>query len=145
MRAPTELAGLEGEAVDVAEVIYRHFFQHNASGAQSNAAFFAISYSGDGETTDARVAVLVSRFEDHTPAVVDAASLIKGVEGVKSPQIEGNGLLFYIAALEQDSSGRWIANAGYYEASSSSSGNLVVVERVDGEWKVTSDEMQWIS
>lgn len=64
---------------------------------------------------------------------------------LKHDHAQGRGLSFRIEQVEIDGD-KATVTGGYYEGNLSASGNTYTVERQpDGRWKVTGNEMQWIS
>jgi hypothetical protein len=58
---------------------------------------------------------------------------------------DGGGVLFRVESVKRVSDTKVEVSGGYYEGSLSASGNTYFLERKDGGWVVTGDEMHWIS
>jgi hypothetical protein len=82
-----------------------------------------------------------------TPRVVPGTACEQSGDGVflKGHQARGRGLVFRTAKVTIDGD-RATVEGGYFEAGLSASGNVYTVERQrDGGWRVTKDQMTWIS
>ncbi len=119
----------EPEFLDICESVFRHQFEHNASGAQQDAAAYFLTIFDRDPSEE-----FLSRFAGHSPPVR------KGSEFAV-----GKGLKFRVDSIERMGPDKAQVSGGYYEASESSSGNVYTVVRRKGKWVVEKDEMQWIS
>ncbi len=117
------------ELDNVFEALFRHQFQHNASGDQQEAAAYFLSIKNSDPSPE-----FMKRFCGHTPPVTNGSEFQTG-----------KGLNFRIDSWQWKSDNEIELTGGYYEAGTSSSGNRYVLARKDGQWVVESDEMEWIS
>jgi len=125
---------------DIREAVFRYQFEHNASGQQQNAKVYFLSFGKDKEPGDA----FIARFKDHKPPV-KKRSQSKGQFEVIDKETGERGLIFTVGAIKVVDAAKIQVEGGYYEAGLSSSGNVYTVERKDGKWVVTKDQMLWIS
>jgi len=117
------------QELDICEAVFRHQFEHNASGAQQGAAAYFLEIRKEDPSPG-----FLDRFAGHQPPVF-AGSKFK----------IGRGLSFRVDSIEWQEDGSVKVNGGYYEAGLSASGNVYTLE-TDGEsWKVADDVMEWIS
>ncbi|MCE9604346.1 MAG: hypothetical protein K8U03_05510 [Planctomycetia bacterium] len=118
--------------LDVAEAVFRHQFDHNASGTQRRVKYFFLSL----EANDPPNAFL-ARFANEWWPYVRPASM--------EAQLRGPRLIFSISSVKWLDADTAEVEGGYYHDTLSSSGNLYRVERRAGKWSVTKDELKWIS
>ena len=135
--AASEKAGLspydksisDAEALDIAEATFRYQFRNNASAAQQQTtAYFLTLFKKDPSPE------FLKRFEGHKPPVKRGSEFNVG-----------NGLSFRIDMIKRVTETKMEVSGGYYEGVKSSSGNTYFVEKKNGTWVVTGDEMHWIS
>lgn len=117
------------QELDVCEAVFRHQFEHNASGAQQKAAAYFLSIRDADPAPE-----FLARFAGHVPPVKAGSGFAIG-----------KGLRFRVETIEWLTDDKVKVSGGYYEAGLSSSGNDYVVERDGDGWKVTDDTMNWIS
>ena len=122
---------------NIREAVFRHQFQHNASGQQQLAHAYFLSVE-DGDPDDK----FMERFKDHQPTV-KKNSQAKGEFKKEGGSLDG--LMFHISAITQISPNKVEVAGGYYESGLSSSGNVYILKRVNNKWIVISDNMLWIS
>ena len=117
------------ELLRICEATFRYQFEHNASGAQQNAAAYFLSIGGKDLPK-----ALLDRFRGHSPPVKQGSQF----------QV-GNGLKFRIVRISWLDDINVEVGGGYYEGNVSSSGNTYHLRRKDGTWKVISFKRNWIS
>src|SRR5262245_19236974 len=128
---------------DIREAVFRHQFDHNASGLQKNAKVYFLEV--DEKATDPSDAFM-KRFADHRPPVrkPSASRFVPGT-GLLDKKTGEIGLAFRATTIKWISATEVEVSGGYYEAELSSSGNTYTVKNADGKWRVTKDKMNWIS
>jgi hypothetical protein len=138
-RSKLELTAAEQD--DIREAVFRYQFEHNASGQRQNATFYFLSYGKDKEPGDD----FIVRFKDHKPPVKKRSQSSK-VEGeVIDKETGERGLIFSAVTIKVIDANKVQVDGGYYEGGLSSSGNVYTLERKEGKWIVTKDQMLWIS
>jgi hypothetical protein len=141
--APPAASG-EEDAVRLA--VFRYLVGHNASGGQSHVPFVCLEVH-QGEGAQDPSPVIMAAMRGTTPRVVPGTACEHSSDGVflKRNHARGRGLVFRTAEVKIDGD-RATVDGGYFEAGLSASGNVYTVERQgDGSWRVTKDEMKWIS
>lgn len=129
---------------DVREAVFRHQFDHNASGLQKNARVYCLQIEGKRDPSPE----LLRRFEDSEPKVKKASlcSFKRGSErGGVQDDTGAPGLIFRIDTIRRQAPDAAVVEGGYFEAGLSSSGNVYELARVGGRWIVKKDTMIWIS
>ena len=141
--SPSSPAGVTQQDEDsLREAVLRHMFKTNASGMQQTAKVFCIHLE-KGVTPSA---AFLARFSANRIRVVDAAGCDEDASrGVVERATGAHGLAFRIDLIAWTDRDHATVNGGYYEAGLSASGNVYTLERKNGAWSVTKDEMQWIS
>lgn len=132
------------EEDDVREAVFRHLFDHNASGQQRSVQVYCLQLEGKKDPSPA----LLRRFEGNTPRVKPASLCsFQERESRRGVQDEtgASALIFRIDALQRTGADAAEVLGGYFEAGLSSSGNSYELARVDGHWVVTKDVLRWIS
>jgi hypothetical protein len=128
---------------DIREAVFRHQFDHNASGQRTDAAVYCLSV-GSKETDPSDE--FMKRFADHKPPVRKLSECnVDPVNGVVDKSTGKSGLIFRVTSITWVSDMEVGVAGGYYEAGLSSSGNTYTVRKEQGKWKVTADKMNWIS
>lgn len=133
----------DSQTDDIREAVFRWQFQHNASGQRANAQvyFLGVGEKG-GDPTDE----FMKRFADHQPPVRKvSASTADPDTGVRDKKTGEQGLIFRVTSITWKSDTEVDVSGGYYEAGLSASRNAYTLKKESGQWKVTSDKMQWIS
>jgi hypothetical protein len=128
------------EQDDIREAVFRYQFEHNASGQKQNAKVYFLSLGKDKEPGDA----FIARFKDHKPPVKKLSQAQKTFEVIDKETGE-RGLIFRAVTIKVIDANKVQVDGGYYEGGLSSSGNVYTVERKEGKWIVTKDQMLWIS
>jgi hypothetical protein len=128
---------------NVAEAVFKHLFQHNSSALKDKAQFYALSLFGS-ETIDDD---FLARFRGAgKPVIAAAESRTQFGKGVILPSdTTAQGLLFKVVEVVLVSEDSARAVGGIYENEISSSGHRFGLSRQEGKWKVSEDEMDWIS
>lgn len=130
------------EYLDLLEAVFRHQFDHNASGSGRNVDYFFLALDADEDPPPE----LLERFAGETPEALPVSLAERTFEeGVKHRERGGRGLIFRISSIDWVDEEEAVVEGGYYEAPLSSSGNTYQVERRDGRWVVISDRLNWIS
>ena len=136
--------GSEEDAVRVA--VYRHLIDHNASAAQLRVRFVCLEIDQRRQKRDPSPFILTAMRGSPVRVVPGSACEATG-QGVflKADPAAGRGLVFRTEDVEITGDKARVTG-GYYEANLSASGNVYSLERQpDGSWRVTDDQMQWIS
>jgi hypothetical protein len=137
----TQPAAKGPQYLNVLEAVFRYQFDHNASGAQRNVDYFFLALDQSDPPPE-----LLQRFKDQSPRVLPASmAKVSADEGVKHKELGGHGLIFDVTRIAWLDANTADVDGGYYEAGLSSSGNTYRVERREGKWIVTKNEMHWIS
>src|SRR5262245_56617521 len=113
---------------EIREAVFRYEFEHNVSAQQQSARVYRLSLGDRRDPAD----TFIARFEDHLPPVK------------KVSQGKG-GLIFTAGSIKQLGRNKVLVEGGYYEGGLSASGNTYTLERSDGKWMVTHDQMRCIS
>jgi hypothetical protein len=129
---------------DIREAVFRHQFEHNASGQQSHTGAYCIGF---GERDLDPSSGFLARFAGMSPPVlkstacgIDAARRQLVVTATGQP-----ALRFSCANIHRRWDDSVDAAGGYYEANLSASGNVYRLKKVSGSWVVVADELKWIS
>lgn len=137
----TQPAAKGPEYLNLLEAVLRYQFDHNASGSQRNVDFFFLMLDRSDPPEE-----LLERFKGNSPRVLPASlAEAPAGEGVRHKGLGGSGLIFDITRIAWLDANTADVDGGYYEAGLSASGNTYRVERRDGKWVVTKNEMHWIS
>ena len=147
LRASTAIQApprLEASDDDIREAVFRHLFDHNASGQQRAAKVFCLQIEGKADPSPE----LLRRFEGNEPRVKKASrcSFSHGPAGGGVQDETGaSGLIFRVDSIQHTGPDAAVVEGGYFEAGLSASGNLYELARESGRWVVKKDTMQWIS
>jgi hypothetical protein len=136
--------GSEDDEVRLA--VYRHLVHHNASGGQLRVPFVCLEIDQGGHPRDPSPFIM-SAMRGSPVRVVPGSACESSARGVflKADRAAGEGLVFRTEDVEIVGDKAKVTG-GYFEAGLSASGNVYSLERQpDGSWRVTHDEMQWIS
>jgi len=138
----TQPTARENDRLDVLEAVFRHQFGHNGSAGQQKVDYYFLSLDKNADPP----AELLARFKGESPKVFPI-SFAKASPGqwVKHKDLGGRGLVFRITSIAWLDEDTAEVKGGYYEAVLSASGNTYTVTRKNGVWRVTDDEMNWIS
>jgi hypothetical protein len=150
------------EADDILKAVFRHQFVKNASGQQQKAGVYFLRiltnetkkvFPGRGDVSwpnfkngvDPSDAFMES-FAKHVPPVRKASQAQIDPQGpVLDKETDAKGLLFVAGPIKRISDTKVEVPGGYYEARLSASSNLYTVEKIDGKWTVTKNQMKAIS
>ena len=129
---------------DVREAVFRHLFDHNASGQQKNAKVYCLQIEGKLDPSPG----LLRRFEGNQPPVKKASLCsFKGGPGRGGVEDEtgAKGLIFRVDTIQHPSADTALVEGGYFEAGLSASGNVFELVKEGDRWIVKQDTMRWIS
>ncbi|HXJ90694.1 MAG TPA: hypothetical protein VMS18_28050 [Candidatus Binatia bacterium] len=136
--------GRSKEEDNIREAVFRHQFQHNASGQKQQAHAYCLSIrlaDKDADPTDE----FMKRFSGHMPPVRKASQCRWSKGEVVENHTGKPALIFSISNITWISDTEVTVGGGYEEANLSSSGNTYTVKKNDGKWTVSQDRMNWIS
>lgn len=132
------------EEDDLREAVFRHLFEHNASGLQRAAKVFCLQAEGKRDPSPE----LLRRFEGNEPRV-KRASLCTFVHGRARGGVQDEtgapGLIFRVDSIKRTGPDTAVVEGGYFEAGLSASGNIYELARESGHWVVKKDILRWIS
>lgn len=117
---------------EILEAVFRHQFEHNASGIRDGARRYCLTWVG-GEDPDAD---FLRRFAGHNPPVV---------AGGQCDRASGKDLVFQAKIEEWVSDSEAVVRGGYWESGVSSSRETFRVVWDDGRWVVRDGRMEVIS
>lgn len=129
---------------DLREAVFRHLFDHNASGLQKNAKVFCLQIEGNRDPSPE----LLRRFDGNEPRVKQASlcTFEPGhARGGVVDETGASGLIFRVDTIRHPGENEVIVEGGYFEAGLSSSGNVYELVREGNRWIVKKDTMTWIS
>jgi hypothetical protein len=142
---PVEAPRIEmADEDDLREAVFRHQFDHNASGQQRAAKVLCLQIEGKRDPSSA----LLRRFEGNEP-LVKKASLCTFKQGSARGGVQdetgARGLIFRIDSIRRTGPDTAVVEGGYFEAGLSASGNVYELAKEGERWVVKKDTMQWIS
>lgn len=120
----------KAEALDVSEAVFRYQFEHNSSATRQKAESYYLSLFG--KDPDAK---FLARFKDHKPPVKKGSEFKVNWKSVK----------FRVDRIKRIDKTSVKVKGGYYEGSTSASGNIYILKNEKGKWKVTKATRDWIS
>jgi hypothetical protein len=129
---------------DVREAVFRHLFDHNASGMQKNAKVFCLQIEGKQDPSSE----LLRRFDGNEPRVKQASlcAFKPGhARGGVVDETGAPGLIFRVDTIQHTGENAATVEGGYFEAGLSASGNVYELVREGNQWIVKKDTMKWIS
>ena len=129
---------------DVREAVFRHQFDHNASGLQKNARVFCLQIEGNRDPSPE----LLRRFDGDDPRVKKASLCTFKPGHARGGVVDDTGapgLIFRVDTIQHSGDDSAIVEGGYFEAGLSSSGNVYELVREGNRWIVKKDTMKWIS
>jgi hypothetical protein len=126
---------------DIRETIFRHLFDHNASGLQQKAAVYFLSLGRERYPSEE----FLERFKDHKPTVKSAIESSHNARGVVDKKTGKPGLIFSIHEIKWVSEKEIEAKGSYYEAGLSAAGYTYQSVKEQGKWIVRNQTMNWIS
>jgi hypothetical protein len=129
---------------DIREAVFRHQFDHNASGLQKNAKVFCLQIEGNQDPSPE----LLRRFDGNAPRVKKASLCSFKPGHARGGVVDDTGapaLIFRVDTLQHPGDDAAIVEGGYFEAGLSASGNVYELVREGNLWIVKKDTMKWIS
>jgi hypothetical protein len=150
------------EADDILTAVFRHQFVKNASGQQQKAGVYFLRiltnetkkvFPGRGDVSrpnfnngvDPSEAFMES-FAKHVPPVRKASQARIDPQGlVLDKETDAQGLLFFAGPINRISDTKVEVPGGYHEGRLSGSYNIYTVEKLDGKWTVTKNQMKAIA
>lgn len=118
-----------------------YIFENNASGGQQNVEYYFLAIDGGDPSEE-----FIARFANRKPIVLPSSLAVASADkGVLHKETKKRGLIFSIDDIEWVSDTEVKVSWGYYEAGLSASGNTATLQLEGKEWKVTGDQMHWIS
>lgn len=117
---------------EILEAVFRHQFEHNASGIRDGARRYCLSLIGGGDPE----AGFLRRFAGHEPPVAGAS---------QCDRTSGKDLFFQAKIEEWPSDSEAVVRGGYYEGRLSSSRETFRVVWEDGRWVVKDGRLEVIS
>lgn len=126
------------------EVVFRHLFDHNASGQQKKAQVYCLQIENKRDPS----AELLRRFVNHEPRLKQAAlcTFKRGAEGGGVQDDTGaRGLIFRVDSIRRTGPDTAVLEGGYFETGLSASGNVYELAKEGRRWVVKKDTMKWIS
>jgi hypothetical protein len=126
---------------DIRYAVAKYAFDHNGSAGQRNVGYFFLSVN-DNPPEQA----FLDRFKDESPTVLSVEWASRDEErSVIHKDDKQPGLIFHLDSIKWIDGKKVEVSWGYSEGPLSASGNFATVEYLNGEWVVTSDEMDWVS
>jgi hypothetical protein len=146
MVPPVEPTRIEVAAAedDLREAVFRHLFDHNASGQQKNAKVFCLQIEGKQDPSPE----LLRRFDGNEPRVTKASlcTFKRGSgRGAVQDETGAPGLIFRVDSIQHPTADTAVVEGGYFEAGLSASGNVYELVKDGTRWIVKKDTMRWIS
>jgi len=133
-----------GQEDDIREAVFRHQFDHNASGQQKTAHAYCLSIRA-GKKDSAPPTPFIKRFNHYKPPVHKWSACHWTTQQVVENRLGRSARIFRVAEIEWISDSEIIVDGGYEEGNVSSSGNTYRVKKENGKWTVTKDQMNVIS
>ncbi len=133
----------QGQEDAIREAVFRWQFDNNASGLQRTAKVYCLRVAeNDGDPSDE----FIGRFAGNKPPVRKASECSTDMrEGALDKKTGEKGLVFSVGRITWKSDAEVEVAGGYWEGGLSASGNTYTLKKENGQWKVTSDKMSWIS
>lgn len=129
---------------DIRETVFRHQFDHNASGQQKSAHAYCLAILA-GEKDSDPSQQFMKRFANHKPPVRRVSACHWTSVQVVENRTGRPALIFRVSKITWTSDTEATVDGGYDEGNVSSSGNTYTVKKQDGKWAVTNDHMNVIS
>ena len=129
------------DSIQIIETTFRSLFAKNASSIKNKATFYYISIYDS--LTSITVSDIIPRLGDIEPKVKDYKEF---TSLTKDEQDNTKLLTFHVNSINISADGKKATlGCGYYEACLSASGNIASFTRKKGKWKLTKNEIWWIS
>jgi hypothetical protein len=129
---------------DIRETVFRHQFDHNASGQQKRAHAYCLAILVGNEQSDP-LDQFIKRFAHHKSPVRKASACHWDSIEVVDKRTGRPALIFQVSRITWISDTEVTVDGGYEEGNVSSSGNTYTVTKRNGKWEVTHDQMNVIS
>jgi hypothetical protein len=129
---------------DIREAVFRHLFDHNASGLQKAAKVFCLQIEGNQDPSPE----LLRRFDGYAPRVKKASLCTFKPRHLTGGVVDETGapaLIFRVDTIQHPGENAATVEGGYFEAGLSASGNVYELVREGNRWIVKKDTMKWIS
>jgi hypothetical protein len=111
-----------GQEDDIREAVFRHQFEHNASGQQKTAHAYCLSIMA-GEKDSHPPPQFIKRFAHHKPPVRKWSACHWTTQQVVENRMGRSALIFRVAEIKWISDSEVTVHGGYEEGNVSSSGN----------------------
>ena len=129
---------------DVREAVFRHQFEHNASGQQKTAHAYCLAILVNDKDSDASEQFM-KRFAHHKPPVRKWSACHWTPMQVIENRTGKPALIFSVSKIEWISDTEVAVGGSYEEANLSASANAYTLKMQDGKWAVTKDQITAIS
>jgi hypothetical protein len=129
---------------DIREAVFRHQFDHNASGLQKRAHAYCLLIRV-GEKNSDPSDQFMKRFAGHKPPIRKASGCHWTSIQVIENRSGRSALIFFVSNVSWISDTEVTVEGGYEEGNVSSSGNTYTLRKQNGKWGVTNDQMNVIS
>jgi hypothetical protein len=129
---------------DIREAVFRHQFDHNASGQKKSAHAYCLSVlmgNKDSDPSDQ----FIKRFAHHKPPIRKASACHWDSIEVVENRTGRPALIFFISRITWISDTEVTVDGGYEEGNVSASANTYTVTKRNGKWEITHDQMNAIS
>lgn len=136
--------GRAAEEDNIREAVFRHQFEHNASGQQRHAHAYCLAIMTGDQHKDPSHRFM-TRFSHHKPSVRKASDCHWTEIQVVENRWGRSALIFFVSDITWVSDTEVTVNGGYEEGNVSSSGNTYTVVKEKGKWTVVKDRMNVIS
>lgn len=141
MSACTAYSGTPEDMLGVQEAAIRYQFEHNHSGQQQAAKVFCVEMRQGQSRADPDDDMLKRLAGGGRLIRKRSACDVNGESLVVDRQTGVPGLIVSVGTVSWISASEATIEGGYYEASLSASSNLFHLQKVDGKWRVTRDEL----
>ncbi len=125
--------------------VFDELFRSNASAIKDGAASYCISTGAEGSTTTVDLAVLAALRDNAKVRPASACTIAANGSGVVDRATGKPSLMFSVDTVSCSSADDCLIRGGYYEANLSAQTNRYRVQRVEGNWRVSIDEMGPVS
>src|SRR5271170_1845824 len=129
---------------DIREAVFRHQFDHNASGQQKSAHAYCLAIFWNDKASDPSKQFM-KRFAHHQPPVRGGSACHWAPVGVVENRTGRSALIFSVSKINWLSDTEVTVGGGYEEGNVSSSGNTYTGKKQNGKWTVANDQMNVIS
>jgi hypothetical protein len=148
--ACTGKTGTLEDELRATEALIRYQLTHNHAAKNAAVDTFCVEISNvsdrAGSTKADPPAELIERLNDGRRKVRKGSDCdYNGGNGVFEKRSNSPAIVLRVGEISWKSETSMTVTGGYYEASESASGNVYHLEKRDGKWVVTKDELKWIS